>query len=461
MVGRPSPDALASLKADLSGRVALIEEPARVRKRSRDFFWYSPVLDAALKGLSGDLVAEAASEAEVIAVASACARHGVPLTVRGGGTGNYGQAVPLHGGVVLDVSGLDRVEWQRDGAVRTGPGLRMNRLDTLLAEGGEEIRMHPSTKRTASIGGFVAGGSGGIGSVNYGQLRERGNIRAARVVTLEPEPRVLELTGDAVNGVAHAYGTTGIVTALEMPLAPVHPWIDVIVAFDDFLTAAEVGLAVGRDPAITKKLVTSIAWPLPQWFTALRGSCPPGQAILIAMVAEASLPAFRARVAREGGTITLETPLDDSPGHTPLYEYSWNHTTLQVLKTDRSWTYLQSLHPADGLMQSVAEMAALFPGEIVPHLELIEFAGRLTYAGIPLLKFTDADRLNHIIEAHEARGVSIANPHVYTLEDGTRHKRAETDQLGFKRLTDPMGLMNPGKMRTFTPAAATRAACFT
>ena len=143
MVGRPSPDALASLKADLSGRVALIEEPARVRKRSRDFFWYSPVLDAALKGLSGDLVAEATSEAEVIAVASTCARHGVPLTVRGGGTGNYGQAVPLHGGVVLDVSGLDRVEWQRDGAVRTGHGLRMNRLDTLLAEGGEEIRMHP------------------------------------------------------------------------------------------------------------------------------------------------------------------------------------------------------------------------------------------------------------------------------------------------------------------------------
>lgn len=453
MTRHPSPEALAALRSDLDGRVALVEEPARVRKRSRDFFWYSPVLNAQLNGLSGDLVAEPASEAEVMAVASSCARHGVPLTVRGGGTGNYGQAVPLQGGVVLDVSGLDRIAWQRDGAVRTGPGLRMNRLDALLAAGGEELRMHPSTKRTATIGGFVAGGSGGIGSVNYGQLRERGNIRAARVVTLEAEPRVLELTGDAVNGIAHAYGTTGIVTELEMPLAPVHPWIDVIVAFDDFLTAAECGLAVGRDGAVTKKLITPIAWPLPQWFTPLKAHCPAGRAILIAMISEATLPAFRAQVARAGGTITLETPLDESPGHTPLYEYSWNHTTLQVLKTDRSWTYLQSLHPADRLMESVAEMAALFPDEIVPHLELIEFAGRLTYAGIPLLKFTDADRLNHIIAAHEARGVFIANPHVYTLEDGTRHKRAETDQLGFKRLTDPLGLMNPGKMRSFTPAA--------
>jgi FAD/FMN-containing dehydrogenase len=42
-------------------------------------------------------------------VAGACARHRVPLTVRGGGTGNYGQCVPLHGGISLDMTGLNRV----------------------------------------------------------------------------------------------------------------------------------------------------------------------------------------------------------------------------------------------------------------------------------------------------------------------------------------------------------------
>ena len=60
-------------------------------------------------------------------------------------------------------------------------------------------------------------------------------------------------------------------------------------------------------------------------------------------------------------------------------------------------------------------------------------------------------RLNEIIAFHEANGVMVANPHVVTLEDGSRHKRADADQLDFKAEIDPMGLLNPGKMRSFAP----------
>ena len=59
----------------------------------------------------------------------------------------------------------------------------------------QEMRLHPSTYRTASLGGFIAGGSGGVGSINWGGLRDIGNIFGLRVVTMEAEPRVLELTG--------------------------------------------------------------------------------------------------------------------------------------------------------------------------------------------------------------------------------------------------------------------------
>jgi FAD/FMN-containing dehydrogenase len=145
----------------------------------------------------------------------------------------------------------------------------------------------------------------------------------------------------------------------------------------------------------------------------------------------------------------MEMPTDDGPGKVPLYEYTWNHTTLQVLKSDRSVTYLQCLYPHDRLMQKVAEMREMFAGEVLQHLEFIRFNGRVTCSGLPVVRYTGADRLNEIMRLHEEHEVYIANPHVFTVEDGSRYKRVDADQLGFKHEVDPYGLLNPGKMRSF------------
>jgi len=444
-----SPNALQALQAEL-GDIPVITDPVIVRRRSRDFFWYSPVLNEQLNGLSADLIVSPRTEEEVIRVAAACARHRVPLTVRAGGTGNYGQAVPLKGGVLLDITALSVIDWVKPGVLRVGAGAKMNVIDAELAPKGWELRMHPSTKRTATIGGFVAGGSGGIGSVTYGGLRESGNILAARVVTLEPEPRVIELRGDAAQKINRAYGTTGIITALEMPLAPAWPWIDVVVTFDSFMEAATFGYETALSDGIVKKLLAPITWPLPSYFGALKPYCPEGKSILIAMIAEPSLESFKALLAGRG-TITLETPTDDSAGNVPLYEYTWNHTTLQVLKADRSVTYLQCLYPHDRVLEKVEQMRAMFPDEVLQHLEFIRFAGKVTSSALPVVRYTTADRLDEIIRLHEANEVFVANPHVYTVEDGSRYKRVDADQLGFKHEIDPMGLLNPGKMRSFVP----------
>jgi FAD/FMN-containing dehydrogenase len=443
-------NALDRLIADL-GDIPVVTDPKVVRRRSRDFFWYSPVLNEQLDGKSADLIVAPRDETDVVRTAAACARHRVPVTVRAGGTGNYGQAVPLKGGVLLDMTALTEIEWIRPGALRVGAGAKMNVIDAETQVHGFELRMHPSTKRTATIGGFVAGGSGGIGSVTYGGLREGGNILAARIVTVEEEPRLIELRGDAAQKINRAYGTTGIITALEMPLSPAWTWFDVVVVFDDFMEAAAFGLEAALSDGIVKKLLTPITWPLPSYFGALRPHCPDGKSILIAMIAEPSLESFKSLLGRRG-TITLEMPTDDSPGQVPLYEYSWNHTTLQVLKADRSVTYLQCLYPHDRLLEKVAEMRELFPDEVLQHLEFIRFGGRVTCSGLPVVRYTNADRLNEIIRLHEERGVYIANPHVFTVEDGSRYKRADADQLGFKREVDPYGLLNPGKMRSFVSA---------
>jgi FAD/FMN-containing dehydrogenase len=442
-------EALDRLLDDLSG-IPVVTEPALVRQKSRDFFWYSPVLNRQLRDKTAQAVISPRSEADVLRAAAACFRHGVPITARGGGTGNYGQAVPLQGGVVLDMTSLDAIKWMRPGMIRVGAGRKMIDIDRETRPTGWELRMHPSTKRTATIGGFVAGGSGGVGSVTWGGLRDMGNVSAARVVTMEAEPRVLDLRDADVAAVNHAYGTTGLVTALEMPLAPAWPWVDLIVAFASFMDAVRFGYALALADGIVKKLVTPIAWPVPDSFRQVRAACPDGQAVLIAMVAAESVGAFKSLLSRfPAGEVTLEQPTAEGPGEVPLYEFTWNHTTLQMLKRDKSVTYLQTLHPAARLLDSVAEIVALFGDEVIPHLEFIRVGGQVTASGIPVVRYSSDERLTEIVAMHRARGVSVADPHFWTLEDGAGHKRVDADQLGFKRSADPAGLLNPGKMRSF------------
>ena len=435
---------------DISGITASTDLIDR-KRRSRDYFWYSPILYEQLKDKVADVVVTPRDEAEVVRVAASCAKYRIPLTVRGGATGNYGQCVPLRGGIVLDMARLVRIEWQKPELVRVQAGAKLYDIDAATRPNGFELRMHPSTKRSAQIGGFVAGGSGGVGSITFGGMREPGNIVAARIVTLETNPRVIELRGDAAQKISRAYGTTGIITALEMPLAPVQQWIDVIVAFDDFVDCVRFGHTIAMADGIVKKLLSPAQWPLPRHFAAFQQFCPEGKSVLSAMVGEVSLESFETLLALTQGTITYKAPSEDVLGKAPLYEHTWNHTTLQVLKSDRGVTYLQCLYPHDRLVDAVAAVGAKFGGEVSQHLEFIRLNGYMTASGIPVVRYRSPERLYEIIAGYEACGVMIANPHVVTLEDGSRYKRVDADQLGFKHEVDPMGLLNPGKMRSFLP----------
>ena len=53
-----------------------------------------------------------------------------------------------------------------------------------------------STWATATIGGFIAGESGGVGRVRRGGLRDLGNIIRLRVVTMEAEPRMVTMEAE-------------------------------------------------------------------------------------------------------------------------------------------------------------------------------------------------------------------------------------------------------------------------
>jgi FAD/FMN-containing dehydrogenase len=439
----------AALKRELDG-LKVEDNEKIVQQKSRDFYWYSPVLKRELEHVTGDLIVSPKSEAEVIRVLAACHRLGIPVTPRGAGTGNYGQAMPLSGGVVLSLAEMTEVKSIAPGRVVCQPGAIIADIDRATrTHSGQELRLHPSTYNTASIGGFIAGGSGGVGSINFGGLRDFGNVLSLRVVTMEAEPRVLELTGEDLHKVTHAYGTNGIITEVEMPLTASYDWVDVIVGFDDFMASARYGNALACQDGILTKLVTPIAAPAPwAYFKRHQKFLRENQSICVVMVAPHALDAFLAFTRREGGEIVYSaataTP-EDKKGLPPAFELAWNHTTLRALRVDPTITYLQSLYPFPNQLALVEKMEKMFPGEVFSHLEFVRFDGNITCFGLPLVKFTSEERLVEIIRLHEENGCPIFNPHRYTLEEGGM-KQTDPVQLAFKREADPRGLLNPGKM---------------
>ena len=73
----------------------IIENQSEVKRLSKDFYNYSPILNEKLDGCIADLVVRPSDHNAVMKVAEICWEFSIPLTLRGAGTGNYGQAVPL------------------------------------------------------------------------------------------------------------------------------------------------------------------------------------------------------------------------------------------------------------------------------------------------------------------------------------------------------------------------------
>ncbi|WP_019509167.1 FAD-binding oxidoreductase [Pleurocapsa sp. PCC 7319] len=417
----------------------------RLTKLSLDYYHFSPILTDKLQNKRGDLAVFPTTEAEVLQIARLCVKYKLPLTVRGAGTGNYGQCIPLEGGIILDISKMNQIKWLKPGIACVEPGVKMAAFDKKAREIGWELRMAPSTYRTATIGGFVGGGSVGMGSVNYGQISDRGNLRRVRIVTMEEQPQVIELQGDEVKNVLHAYGTTGIITELEISLAPAYPWQEVIAVFDDFMTAAKFGQALSDSGGIVKKLVSIHADPIPRYFTALQNYLPQGKHCALLMVSEYDFAPFQDLVKEYQGEITYSKSASEALKGTSLLEFTWNHTTLHARNVDTNLTYLQTFYFTLERLEKLYQQAG---DEIMIHLEFLRAGDKAVPAGLQLIRYTTEARLNEIIRDREVEGAFIANPHVFTIEDGG-NKQIDPQKVAFKQKIDPYGLLNPGKMRGY------------
>ena len=152
----------------------------------------------------------------------------------------------------------------------------------------------------------------------------------------------------------------------------------------------------------------------------------------------------------------MEKPQLRAAGLQPAYECGWNHTTLQALKVDKSWTYLQVAYPRPFDPDLVMTQMARYGDEIYWHHEMARMDGEVQIFALPLVRFRGRDAMYELIdELEQVDGCTIYDPHVVTIEDGGM-KQIDTAQIEFKKLADPYGLMNPGKTRGWTADMAVR-----
>ena len=437
--------ALAALVAALP-ELDWIKEAPKVKRLSRDFHWFSPVLKPQLEEKFAELAVRPRDETELAAVVAACAKARVPLNLRGGGTGNYGQLIPLDGGVMVDMTRLNAVTAMGRGTVRAQAGIRLGDLEAYTRPHGWELRCMPSTWKLATLGGLFGGGFGGVGSINYGPLAAPGNVLSVKIMTIVETPRVIHLQAPYALLLHHAYGSIGIVLEFELALAPCHDWIERLDTFTTFAAAMAFADALARSPGLVKRQIAVFAAPVLDYFSDLADANVSGMHAVISVVGCESDALLPAMLAQHAGHNALRYAEGENSGHS-LIEYCWNHTTLQALKIDKTLTYLQTAYAADDYHQQALAMETQLSDEVMSHIEFLrDMNGTLTCSGLPLVRYSTEERLNAIMDIYRSQGIKINNPHVIHIEDG-KQGMVRADVVAMKRACDPHNLLNPGKLR--------------
>ena len=163
------------------------------------------------------------STAQVADVVKLCRQHNMPIVPRGAGTSLAGGCVPVHGGVVVVLTRMNRILEinLRDRLAVVEAGVPNLQLTKTLAGTGYHFAPDPSSQMASSIGGNVATNAGGPHTLKYGVtvnhvLGLEAVVGDGSIVRLGPvdDPARLDLIGVLVGG----EGTLGIVTKIWVRL---------------------------------------------------------------------------------------------------------------------------------------------------------------------------------------------------------------------------------------------------
>jgi alkyldihydroxyacetonephosphate synthase len=436
-----------------------------------DTYWKALAARAAGSPLGRpDVVVKPHDDDEVAAVVKIANHHRVPVVPWGGGSGTQGAALPTHGGIVIDLTGMDRIVEidERSLTVTAEAGLNGKKLEAELNKRGLMLPHYPASAEWATVGGYVAARGSGVLSTRYGKIEDL-------VISL----RLVTPTGDIVDTLPvprHAVGpdiapmfigsegSLGVITRVRLQLAPLpaarHFEVVSFHSVEAGVEAVRKSLQSGLRPSVVRlydevatriTLSPVVGKQLPGVCTVI---CFEGDPAVAAAERESMLKVIRTHdgdvLDRGLGEIWWEHRYDFyAPPHAPELPAVWG--TIDVVAT-----YARLMHTYHALQEAVAKPYAARGLKLRSHLSHWYQWGAMIYARFVLPDGgSDAAALHDriwedgvtaalgagaVMNDHHGVGLKLA-PYM-----PAQHGAGLDVLRRIKKALDPNGVMNPGKL---------------
>lgn len=453
------------------------------------------------------------SPEEVARVVRRCAESGTPIVPFGAGSGVCGGTLPSRGGVVVDVKRMKRIRRLEPeaGRVEVEAGLVGERFERVLESQGLTLGHFPSSILCSTVGGWLAGRSAGQCSTRYGKIEDM--VLDLEVVTGDGVVRHTPTVGTLAGGpdwnqlFIGSEGTLGIITAATLRVHPqpaaraFHGWMmpsveaglevmrqtmqaglrPAVLRLYDPLDTVLVGSGKEKVPggplSVLKDLLSAgdqrslqyRGWRLalgnPRLTNAAVAALP-SRALLVtvsegsAAEARATDEAIAAFARRAGGRDLGEEPgrnwlrhrYDVSYKQNKVYEAGCFVDTFEVATT---WSRLYGLYEAVRRAVSPYVLIMAHFSHAYPDGCSIYF----TFAGsgedVPAMRSRYDAAWQAGLDTALGRGAAIAHHHGVGLSRA-RHMPAAHGEArrwfdALKRVLDPHGVLNPGKLFAEAP----------
>lgn len=441
---------------------------------SCDWFWLPQMwMDRSQPLPKPDYVIHPGSAEEISTIMKVASLYKIPVIPWGGGSGTQGGALPLHGGIILDLKRLDKIlDIDEQAMVVTAEaGINGTRLEWALNQRGLTLPHYPASANCATLGGYLAPRGSGTISTKYGKAEDL----VLRMQVVLPDGRILRTPHvpnhasgpDFMRLFLGSEGTLGVITeaTMQVDYLPEERLLRALL-FDDIANAIEAGrqLMVRRlDPMVIRLYdPNSTASRL----KAILDLDLEGAYMVIGFDGDPDIAALQEQKAMEICTALGARDLGREPG-----ERWWNHrydfyyppkslklpwmygTTETVSTFDRIETIWREQKKA------VEEGFKEWNIQYIAHFSHWFHWGSSIYSRFiidsPPEDATEAVRLHNrvwqcAINAAVEHGGMINEHHGVGLKLGRFMRKQYDDSwpllVDLKRVIDPSGIMNPGKL---------------